>query len=102
MKPIWLLMMKWIEPPVRWPFRPDRPKHSGTTPWPAKAASPWISSGITWRALAASAIELVLLGAHLAQHDRIDDLEMGRIGSQREVDVVAVERRGRTRRRGGT
>ena len=39
--------MKWIEPPVRWPFKPDRPKHSATTPWPAKAASPWISSGST-------------------------------------------------------
>ena len=47
MKPIWLLMMKWIEPPVRWPFRPDRPRHSATTPWPAKAASPWMSSGTT-------------------------------------------------------
>src|SRR5919112_6171863 len=35
-KPIWLLMMKWTEPPVRWPRRPERPRHSATTPWPAK------------------------------------------------------------------
>ena len=38
---------------------------------------------------------LVLLGAHLAEHDGIDDLEMRRVGGQRQVDVVAVERRGR-------
>ncbi len=36
-------------------------------------------------------VELVLLGAHLAEHDRIDDLEMRRVGGQRQVDGVAVE-----------
>ncbi len=35
--------------------------------------------------------QLVLLGAHLAEHHRIDDLEMRRVGGQREMDVVAVE-----------
>ena len=34
---------------------------------------------------------LVLLGARLAEHDRIDDLEMRRIGGQRQMHVVAVE-----------
>jgi hypothetical protein len=34
---------------------------------------------------------LVLLGAHLAEHDRIDDLEVRRVGGQRQVDLVAVE-----------
>src|ERR1700675_1512464 len=38
--------MKCTEPPVRWPRSPDRPKHSAMTPWPAKAASPEIKSGI--------------------------------------------------------
>ena len=32
-----------------------------------------------------------LFGARLAQHDRVDDLEVRRIGGQRQVDVVAVE-----------
>ena len=90
MKPIWLLTMKCSEPPVRWPRRPERPKHSATTPWPAKAASPWISSGSTFDALD-DVVELVLLGAHLAEHDGIDDLEMRRIGGQRQMDLVAVE-----------
>ena len=34
---------------------------------------------------------LVLLGARLAQHDRVDDLEMRGVGGQRQVDLVAVE-----------
>ncbi len=34
---------------MRWPLRPERPRHSATTPWPAKAASPCSSSGITAR-----------------------------------------------------
>ena len=40
----------------------------------------------------AVAAVLVLLGAHLAQHHRIDDLQVGGVGGQRQVDVVAVER----------
>ncbi len=35
--------------------------------------------------------DLVLLGAHLAEHDRIDDLEMRGVGGQRQMDLVAVE-----------
>ncbi|MHC2277016.1 hypothetical protein ACVME8_003627 [Bradyrhizobium diazoefficiens] len=34
---------------------------------------------------------LVLLGADLAEHDGIDDLEMRGIGGQRQMDAVAVE-----------
>ena len=36
-------------------------------------------------------VELVLLGAHLAEHHGIDDLEMRRIGGQRQMHAVAVE-----------
>ena len=43
------------------------------------------------RALARLAAVLVLLGAHLAEHHGIDDLEMRRVGGQRQVHVVAVE-----------
>ena len=34
---------------------------------------------------------LVLLGAHLAEHHGIDDLQMRRIGGQRQMDPVVVE-----------
>src|SRR5579883_108817 len=36
-------------------------------------------------------VELILLGAHLAQHDRIDDFEMRRVGGERQMHPVAVE-----------
>ncbi len=90
MKPIWLLMMKWIEPPVRWPLRPERPKHSAITPWPANAASPWDQQRHDLAALDII-VKLILLGAHFAEHDGIDDFQMRRIGSQRQMDMVAVE-----------
>ena len=38
-----------------------------------------------------SVVELVLLGAHLAEHDRIDNLKVRRIWAQREMNGVAVE-----------
>ena len=34
---------------------------------------------------------LVLLGAHLAEHHRIDDLQMRRVGGERQMHLVAVE-----------
>ena len=34
---------------------------------------------------------LILLGAHLAEHDRVDDFQMRGIGGQRQVHRVAVE-----------
>ena len=34
---------------------------------------------------------LVLLGAHLAEHDGIDDFEMRRVRGQRQMDLVVVE-----------
>ena len=43
------------------------------------------------RAVVGRAAVLVLLGAHLAEHHRIDDLEMRGVGGERQVDVVAVE-----------
>ncbi|OIQ70238.1 hypothetical protein GALL_481510 [mine drainage metagenome] len=33
---------------------------------------------------------LVLLGAHLAEHNRIDDFQMRRVGGQRQMDLVVV------------
>ncbi len=35
--------------------------------------------------------ELILLGAGLAEHHRVDDLEMRGIGGERQMDLVAVE-----------
>src|SRR5450432_2851594 len=34
---------------------------------------------------------LILLGAHLAEHHGVDDLQMRRIGGQRKMDLVVVE-----------
>ena len=34
---------------------------------------------------------LVLLGAHLAEHHGIDDLQMRRIGGERQMNPVVVE-----------
>ena len=42
-------------------------------------------------AILARAVVLVLLGAHLAEHDRVDDLEVAGVGGQRQVHLVAVE-----------
>jgi hypothetical protein len=36
-------------------------------------------------------VQLPLFGARLAQHDRIHDFQMRRIGGQRQVDLMAVE-----------
>jgi 2-oxoglutarate dehydrogenase E1 component len=46
-KPTWLFTTTWTVPPVRYPRSCDRWSVSNTTPWPANAASPWISSGST-------------------------------------------------------
>ena len=35
--------------------------------------------------------ELILLGAHLAEHHRIDDFQMRRIGGERQMHLVVVE-----------
>ena len=43
-KPTWLLITRCTVPPVRYPESPERLKISATTPWPAKAASPWTST----------------------------------------------------------
>ena len=36
-------------------------------------------------------VALFLLGPYLAENDRIDRLQMGRVGRQRQVDGIAVE-----------
>ena len=43
--PIWLFTITCTVPPVRYPLSCDRFSVSATTPWPAKAASPWMSTG---------------------------------------------------------
>ncbi len=40
---------------------------------------------------AALVVALILLGAHFAEHDRIDDLKVRRVRGQGQVDLVAVE-----------
>ncbi len=91
MKPIWLLMMKWTEPPVRWPLRPDRPKHSAIDALAGEGRVAVDQQRQDVRAGRSTSSQLILLGAHLAEHDRIDDFEMRRIGGQRQMHLVAVE-----------
>ena len=90
MKPIWLLTMKCSEPPVRWPRRPDRPKHSATTPL-AREGRVAVDQQPQHLDAFDVVVEVILLGAHLAEHDGVDDLEMRRVGGQRQVHLVAVE-----------
>ena len=58
-------------------------------PCPANAASPWSRIGSTVLPC------LSPLGGHrrarLAEHDRVDRLEVRRVGQQRQMDLVAVE-----------
>ena len=35
--------------------------------------------------------KIILLGARLAEHHRIDDLKMRRVGRQRQVNLVFIE-----------
>ena len=88
MKPIWLLMMKCTEPPVRWPLRPERPKHSAID---ALAGEGRVAMDEQRQHLARDrrmSPLLILLGAHLAEHDGIDDFEMRRIGGQRQMHLL--------------
>ena len=47
-----------------------------------------------------AAAALILLGADLAEDNGIDDFQMRGVGGQRQVDIVAVKRRGPRKRRG--
>ena len=91
MKPIWLLMMKCSEPPVRWPLQPRQAEafgHDALAGESGVAVDEQRQHASTARSVVAA---LVLLGAHLAENDRIDDLEMRRVGGQRQMNLVAVE-----------
>jgi hypothetical protein len=95
--PIWLLMMKCTVPADPVAPQARQAENSATTPWPAKAASPWSSSGITLTRSLSGMMSFefggdhVLLGARLAHHHRVDDFQVRRVGGQRHVHLVAVE-----------
>ena len=59
---------------------------SATTPWPANAASPWMSTGSRE---GPGRVDLVLLGPDHAQDHRVDRLEVARVGGQLDRDVLA-------------
>ena len=91
-KPIWLLMTKCTEPPVRWPLRPREPEALGDHALPGKRRIAMDQQRHHHRAVGLLGVEhemavdrraLVLLGARLAQHHRIDDLQMRGVGGQR-------------------
>ena len=91
--PIWLLTTICIVPPVRWPLRPDRPKAFGHN---ALACKGRIAVQQNRQDLGAVCIaELVLLGADLAQHNRVDRLKVAGVCGQRQVDRSCRQTRGR-------
>ena len=91
-KPIWLLMMKWMRAAGAVARRPDRPKHSATTPWPGEGRVAVDEQRHHRGAIvAASPRILVLLGARLAEHHRDRRSRDATVGGQRQVDLVAVE-----------
>ena len=61
---------------------------SARIPWPAKAASPWTSSGRYF--FAPSFASAVLLGAGAADGDGIDGFQMAGIGDQVDVNLAAA------------
>ena len=61
-------------------------------PWPANAASPWISTGITPLRAARRRARVCFARAR-PSHDRVDRLEVRRVRGEREVDAAARARR---------
>ena len=83
-------MMKWIEPPVLVALEARQAEAFGDDALAREggiAVQQQRHDLLTLHAV----VELVLLGPHLAEHHGIDDLEVGRVGGQRQVDLVAVE-----------
>ena len=83
--PSWLFTTTWMVPPVRYPVSWESSRVSATTPWPAKAASPWTSTDSTSRHR--SLLEHVLLGPDHALDDGVDGLEMRRVRRQRDGEL---------------
>jgi hypothetical protein len=87
-KPIWLLMMTWIVPPMVCASTWLMFSVSWITPFAANAASPWMVNGDLLRARDIAGA--VLLGARAADHDRVHVLEVARVEAQREVHLLAA------------
>ena len=83
-------MMKWIDPPVRYPLRPGETETFGDHALTGESRVAMDEERQHFRALD-DIVQLILLGAHLAEHDGIDDLEMRRVRGQRKMDPVVVE-----------
>ena len=83
--------MKCTEPPVRWPRSPDSPKHSAIDALAGEGSVAGNQKRHRAGAVLGRRAELVLLGAGLAEHHRIDDFKMRRVGREREMNPVIVE-----------
>ena len=98
MKPIWLLMMKCSVPADAVAAQARQAEHLGDHALAGKGRVAMQQQrqhlGALFQRhdlLARAAEDLVLLGARLAHHDRVDDLEVRRVGGQRQMHLVAVE-----------
>ena len=88
-KPIWLLTMMWIVPPVRKPRRSDELERLGDEPLAGEGGVAMHQDAGHLLALGVAA--LTLLGSHLAEHDRVDRFEMRRVGGERQVHGAAAD-----------
>ena len=100
-KPIWLLMIRWIVPPVRKPGNSDRLSVSKTIPCPVNAASPWTSRGTT-RLRSLSLRVLCLLRTIPSTTGLTSSRWLGLGLRLMWIDFVVGRRAGRWRSRGGT
>ena len=76
-------------PPVRYPRSSDRLSVSATTPWPANAASPWMSTGSTVKPGSPLSITSCLART-TPSIDRVARLQVARVGHQRGRDRPPV------------
>ncbi len=98
-KPIWLLTIRWIVPPVRKAGQLGQLERFGDQPLAGEGgvAMHQDAGDLVARGVAA----LLLLGADLAEDDRVDRFEMRRVGGQRQMDGACRRSRGRPRCRDG-
>ena len=86
-KPTWLFTMMCTLPPVKNARACDSCSVSMTTPWPAKAASPWMRIGSTREPVGVAAA--LLARAHRTFDHRVHHFEVRGIERERHVHVAA-------------
>src|SRR5262249_19757238 len=81
--------MIWIVPPVQQPTRSERSSDSAPRALAGERAFAMHQDAGTLRSSPAAALQL--LCSALAEHDRVDRLEMRRVRGERQVDCLAAD-----------